>query len=240
MKNNNKRWVKTAHHYGTLENENIDNELHVILFTPPRTGSTLVFNVLTELVRFTTKTHEIMDLVGSEKTVVCVRDPLDWGASFGRVTRDLSRKDIAEGALLDKDAIDNLILPNIKKYNSMLDEVCGASNNILILQYEHIYKSYETMFNAFESFLDIKISEEKRSFISSSIDIKAVEKIMKKYASFSEGDSITGVHGNHIFTGREGSYKDIITPSLLEYYKKRIIETYTDSKILSSFYPKKK
>ena len=130
--------LQDSHHM--LENKEItDNSMHVVVFSPPRSGSTLVYNILSELIKYTTKTHEPLSIIGTEKTIIVFRDPLEWVASYGRTIYDLSEETLCSveepERLWDntgntaRDMVDQLLMPCIRKYDEMLTKM-GTDLNL--------------------------------------------------------------------------------------------------------------
>lgn len=242
--------LQDSHHM--LENKEItDNSMHVVVFSPPRSGSTLVYNILSELIKYTTKTHEPLSIIGTEKTIIVFRDPLEWVSSYGRTIYDLSEETLCSveepERLWDntgntaRDMVDQLLMPCIRKYDEMLTKMGTALNlkptnsdcsgvefngrkNILCIKYEDFYKNYTYLFDQLETFLEIKISSSKREDIKAKVNLKAVKKIEEKYSSFKDCDSISYIHGKHTCNNGDGTSHLLVGSSDMSYFKEKIKE----------------
>jgi len=191
----------------------IFGEKKIIQFSPPRTGSTLVFNVLREIFpgRRIDKSHNYETKFEKYPVVVTYRHPLDAMASsiqrYGRTPTD--------------EEIEN----QIKEFeaNSLWDILpIRRHPNVLMLKYEEFYKNYDYIFDALETFFGVTISAEKRREITNRYNIEAVDEQVREYGDFQTYDTVTQLHGRHISTYKGGVnyYREFFSPEQIDYLKK--------------------
>ncbi len=185
----------------------------IIQFSPPRTGSTLVFNVLREIFpkRRIDKSHNYEPKFEKYPVVVTYRHPLDAMASsiqrYGRTPTDEE------------------IEKQIKEFeeNSLWDILSiRHHSNVLMLKYEEFYEDYDYIFDHLERFFGMTISAEKRRDITGKYNIEAVDKQVREYGDFQTYDTVTQLHGRHIsaYKGGVNYYQDFFSPAQIDYLKK--------------------
>lgn len=185
--------------------------MNIVQFSPGRSGSTLVWNILKELFENENihKCHRIKYDV-NQKIVSTVRDP-----------RDI----LASRLLIGNNEINEVIikknLDEMKRYG--FDDLIKIKNksNVLILKYELFYNNYDYIFDELEQFFGITISLEKRNEIKQKFEIKEVMKISSKLGSFKKYDKDTHIHGKHIseYKGKPNNWKNIIPKEYHEMVK---------------------
>jgi len=191
----------------------IFGEKKIIQFSPPRTGSTLVFNVLREIFpgRRIDKSHNYETKFEKYPVVVTYRHPLDAIASsiqrYGRTPTDEE------------------IEKQIKEFedNSLWDILSiRHQSNVLMLKYEEFYKDYDYIFDALEKFFGLTISADKRREITNRYNIEAVDEQVRDYGDFQTYDKVTQLHGRHISTYKGGVnyYAEFFSPAQIDYLKK--------------------
>jgi len=173
----------------------------LIQFSPPRSGSTLIFNIMREIYPFKKifKMHTFRSMCKEMPVVLTYRHPLDCIASsiirYNKqpTTEEIERqiKIFNEQGFLD--------LVNIKN-----------QTNVLMLKYEDFVHDFEYIFNHFENFFGIKISIAKRQLLTEKYNIQSVEKMLKDGNSFAVFDKKTQLHSNHIssYKGASNYYED--------------------------------
>ncbi len=180
--------------------------MNVIQFSPGRSGSTLIWNLLRELDCNPKKMHQIT-YSRKMKIVSTIRDPRDILKSRLLITQ----KEI------DKTSIDQEI-------NLML--VCGMTTltnifsepNVLLLKYELFYNDFDYIFDSLENFLHIKIDSNKKKELCDKYDITQMKKISQKYKHFKNYDKYTHVHGKHISdTCEPNKWKEVIPENFHDY-----------------------
>ncbi len=161
----------------------------VIQFGPPRSGTTLIYNILKDIFphRSVETRHYYREKDKSFPTVVTYRNPLD------SISSSILRYKLTP--------TDEVINQQIKEFeNNGIWTVLEIKNkkNVLMLKYEDFVNNYEIIFNKFESFFQIKVPDSKRNLITARYNIEAVEKIVSKMKSYKEINKHNLFHGNHI------------------------------------------
>lgn len=184
----------------------------IVQYSPQRTGSTLVFNVLKEIFENHSikKTHKYKKKYFLSPTVVTYRNPIDAIASLYRVKNlqpsiENIYKIIAE---FDTSGPNELIKLSKKK-------------NILLLQYELFLHNFDYIFDKVESFFQITIPKNKKTSIQKKLNIKEVQKTTNKLGEFNNFDENTKWHGNHVSNNNGEKYaNDFFNTECLEILQK--------------------
>lgn len=173
--------------------------MKVIQFSPGRSGSTLVWNLLRELGCNPMKTH-MLHYSANTKIVSTIRDPRDMLKSRLLITE----KEI------NKNLIDQEIKLMIQYGLGTLADIF-MKPNVLLLQYERFFNDYNYIFDSLEQFLQLEINETKRKELIEKYDRTQMKKISQNYKHFSKYDKHTHIHGNHISNSYgPGGWEDII------------------------------
>ena len=159
---------------------------NIIQFSPIRSGSTLVYNILREFSNVR-KTHN-MSVKNGQLYVITYRHP------YNCIISSLLRNEKKINLLNIKSEISEYLKNGGKDLlkNDLLKK------NILLLQYEEFFDNYEVIYNKLEKFLNINIDENKKIELSKKYHITNVKKITNKYKTFKEYDKTTHLHGKHI------------------------------------------
>jgi hypothetical protein len=173
---------------------------NIIQFSPIRSGSTLVYNILREFSNVR-KTHN-MSVKNGQLYVITYRHP------YNCIISSLLRNEKKINLLNIKSEISEYLKNGGKDLlkNDLLKK------NILLLQYEEFFDNYEVIYNKLEKFLNINIDENKKIELSKKYNITNVKKITNKYKTFKEYDKTTHLHGKHIseYDGQT-DYKKILS-----------------------------
>jgi hypothetical protein len=173
---------------------------NIIQFSPIRSGSTLVYNILREFSNVR-KTHN-MSVKNGQLYVITYRHP------YNCIISSLLRNEKKINLLNIKSEISEYLKNGGKDLlkNDLLKK------NILLLQYEEFFDNYEVIYNKLEKFLNINIDENKKIELSKKYHITNVKKITNKYKTFKEYDKTTHLHGKHIseYDGQT-DYKKILS-----------------------------
>jgi len=173
---------------------------NIIQFSPIRSGSTLVYNILREFSNVR-KTHN-MSVQNGQLYVITYRHP------YNCIISSLLRNEKKINLLNIKSEISEYLKNGGKDLlkNDLLKK------NILLLQYEEFFDNYEVIYNKLEKFLNINIDENKKIELSKKYHITNVKKITNKYKTFKEYDKTTHLHGKHIseYDGQT-DYKKILS-----------------------------
>lgn len=183
----------------------------IIQFSPIRSGSTLVYNILRESMpnKHILKRHKLEEnQIKKHKIVATYRHPIDClASSFKRY-----------GLKVNETNMSNQI--NELKENG-LDDLCKVfeEKQILKLKYEEFYNNYDHIFNNLEIYFNIKILENKRKEIKDRYNINKIISKTKHYKSFNEFDKKSQLHGNHVSNskGAPNSYVDFFSENEIDY-----------------------
>ena len=184
----------------------------IIQFGPPRTGSTLVYNILKDIFpnRSVETRHYYRNKDKRFPTVVTYRNPLDSIVSsilrYNKTpTEDVIKQQISE----------------FKKNGIWTVFEIRENKNVLLLKYEDFVNNFEHIYNKLEIFFNIKISNETRNLITKRYNIEAVEKITSYMKSYEEQDKKTLFHGKHINVnkGKPNFYKQFLNNEQILYLK---------------------
>jgi hypothetical protein len=179
--------------------------------SPPRSGSTLMWQILNELYGGEViKTHKkVLDV--NAIVFSSVRDFRDACISYMRV----SNVDIHN---LNKDVIDKFggrYLKAIRNFDSTFNRL----NHKYLIKYEDFYNDYDKLFDLIEIGLEIKVDSKRRDNIKQKFSFDANMKVSKKFDKFAnEWDKKTKIHGKHLDKGEVGIWKLFIKENLKKYY----------------------
>ena len=173
---------------------------NIIQFSPIRSGSTLVYNILREFSNVR-KTHNI-SVKNGQLYVITYRHP------YNCIISSLLRNEKKINSLNIKSEISEYL----KNGGKNLLENDLLKKNILLLQYEEFFNNYEVIYNKLENFLNINIDENKKIELSKKYHITNVKKMTNKYKTFKEYDKTTHLHVKHIseYDGQT-DYKKILS-----------------------------
>ncbi len=181
----------------------------VIQFSPQRSGSTLVFNILQDLfpTRVVIKRHNYNLNDKNFPTVITYRHPYDSIASL-----------FLKDQIIPTDEIIEDIIKQFREggWNDFLNQF--ESSKILFLRYEDFCNDMNFILNSIEDYFNISISENKRAELKAKYEISNVKKKIEKFKNFSEYDEVSHFHGNHIskFSGNPNSYKKFFSDSQIK------------------------
>ena len=160
----------------------------IIQFSPPRSGSTLVFNILRELFPeyVIKKVHNLPPNHRLWPVIVTYRHPLDCIASI--ILRD------------GLEPTDEVIEQTIRKFDGKVWDILQIKEGrrVLMLRYEDFVYEYDYIYEHFEKFFRMKISPLKKLELTNRYQINAVEKMTENYGAFAEYNHETHLHGKHI------------------------------------------
>lgn len=181
------------------------------LYGLPRSGGTFIYNILNYLFNgcIQSQSHHY-NLIDS-KTIATYRDFRDCAVSWWRVEmgrfdevdkmKKASFNDVEKYLDLTKRSISSHLNKYKKKY---------PPHQILYMQYEKFYNNFDYIFEKFENFLELKISEKDRIIVKREFNLKSNKKRARKFKDFSTWREKYHIHGHHIFTGEVGTWKKII------------------------------
>lgn len=175
----------------------------IVQFSPPRSGSTLVYNVLRESFaeRTVLKRHWLKGFYrgrwSRSPIVSTVRHPLDAVASRIQIDGDTPNAESIERNL---DAIAH--------YRLLLR--IRDNPRVLILKYESFVDDFDYLFTELEQFFGEQITEGTKLAIRERYGLDAVRQKAERLGSFANWDRVDHIHGNHIsaYGGRAGYYAE--------------------------------
>lgn len=159
------------------------------IVSPPRTGSTLVFNLAKNcLPQYSIiKQHKYHWSFRFKKILVTIRDSFDSIASnflASNREKDLHGIEIETLNFLNNGGISAIGLKN--------------NSNATFSFYEKFYNNYEIIFEVLESVFNVKIDFTKRCELSEELSINTVLSKINHLDTFDNYDDETLFHGNHI------------------------------------------
>ena len=184
----------------------------IIQFGPPRSGTTLVYNILKDVFpnRSVETRHYYRNKDVRFPAVVTYRNPLDSIVSSilrykKNPTEDVIKQQISE---FEKNGIWTVFEIRDNK-------------NVLMLKYEDFVTNFENIYNKLEIFFNINILNDTRNLITKNYNIRAVEKITSYMKSYEEQDKKTLFHGSHINInkGKPNFYKQFLSNEQILYLK---------------------
>lgn len=199
----------------------------------PRTGSTLVFNILKYLFEDVDKmhvspsilnikkkksnkilkTHRNIKLKNPNTLYFCsIRHPVDAIYSMFRTTKIKPSKNL-------KNSIEEYI-DSLNLIESLLEE-----NRVVVLKYENFTKDMDYIFHVIEEHLSIEIDDIDKKILYEELRVDKVKKYTKNLRSFGEYDQVTQYHGEHIDqtpadNRKKMELKSKITNGLIPYKEK--------------------
>jgi hypothetical protein len=185
----------------------------VIQFSPPRTGSTLVWNALKLYVNDPYKTHLVKDVHKVSKSLIVstIRNPFDMVcSSILRYERAFNEQSVQETIQMFESYNFNILLSLTEK------------KNCLILKYESFYNNYDFLFSELNYFFNKSIStREILSFKNEFSVNRVLEKVshLKKFGNYNQENLF---HGKHIGpnNGVPKSYEKYLNEDMKNQIKK--------------------
>ncbi len=166
----------------------------ICLFTPRRTGSTLVYNVLRFLFekgdreKIVKKTHSLKKDKRNVAYVFTMRNPVDACFSFYR----------AKGKETQK--IAPLIHDQMQCWET-LGKLIEKKRKTVLLKYEEFVNDIDFLFAQLEKEFSIKIDEKDKALLRNALSKENVLKNIAQFNDFKQLDKKHHFHGNHIDQG---------------------------------------
>lgn len=183
----------------------LGNVDQIIQFSPPRTGSTLLFNILKflfeneqylqstsiglveSLPQNVIKTHDLLGTYPNNAFFfVTIRHPIPSILSIFRV--------------LNSPLNDKTIRTHLQNYIRRLNEIdrlIRKGKNVVVLRYEEFSVDMNYIFQAIEKGLSLEIHEQDKELMRTYLSKENVQNYIQQFQSFNEYDG-THFHGNHI------------------------------------------
>lgn len=193
---------------------------NIIIFSPPRTGSTMVYNIIKLLFKGINiiKTHEDFGdnsinkyLNDNNLIILTLRNPYNSIiSSILAYNKELSQNSIRGSYYNYLLYGGNFIINNFKNMDN--------KNNFIFLIYEKFVDNIDYIFQILENKLKFKITQENKIKIYNEVKINTVKKKIQKFKHFDEYDKETHYHGNHISTyNGKLDYKNILSKELINF-----------------------
>jgi hypothetical protein len=189
----------------------------IIQFSMPRTGSTLVHQVLVNMYpdHDVVKAHEWKKEYNNLKVVSTYRDLRAVLISNWRISANPKIADKIPRAAID--GFLSIIKRNSSKYIKYLN-----NNNVIMLKYEDFSTNFEFIFESLEGFFGTKFSEEVKQNAVKNCSFDAHKKIADKMGHWNNWDRKTMIHGNHLYSNKPDAWKDFLTEEDFKYLTKSL------------------
>jgi len=185
----------------------------VLQYSPGRSGSTLIAQILIILAHEVEKMHDYIDT--DRPVVISYRHPCDMFLSIWRIFEEIDTvEDLNDQAkkifFFQRKKIKHSINYVISQYNILHQYYDSDKKNLLLLCYERFFSDYDYTFNKLEAFFNISIGQEIRESIIDQTSLKKNKNRAEKMKNFDEYDRESLIHGNHILTGEPGLWGEVI------------------------------
>jgi len=189
----------------------------IIQFSPPRTGSTLLWNTLRVCLpkREVKKAHKLSAFeirFRSAPIVASIRNPLD------SISSSIQR--------YGKDPTDEVVMQQIEEYERLgMWDILEIQNkpNVKILKYEEFAFDFTFMFRELEDFFQQPIPQQLKQQVIENYSIDKVKTKSDSRGEFTNFNKEDQIHGQHIskFSGASGYYMDFLSSKQIESIQKR-------------------
>lgn len=184
----------------------------ILHITPGRSGSTFITQILQQLYGYhnVQATHGFVE-AGDRLVVLTIRDFRDVLVSWWRTHSNLLPEDLEGGRKMTKEEIIKFT-KNVSITVDGLNKTADANPHALILRYRNFYpNNWEYLFSQLEIFFG-PIPEAHKTDVKDRFTFEQNIQRQKKYKYFGEHVDNDGIHGNHIYKGKIGGWKDLIEP----------------------------
>ena len=196
----------------------IDDFDKIILFSPIRTGSTLIYNLLRELFpnKSVQKTHFIKEF-SYHHNAICIstiRQP--YNSIISSLIRE---KETNEISITD---IEKEIVTYITFGGEDILKIENVPN--ILLYYEDFFSDINLFFEKIQKYTKHEITSDVRLTLKTKYSISSVEDISSRFSKFSELDETTQIHGKHIskYKGMT-DYYDLLSEEHISIFEKNSI-----------------
>jgi len=211
--------INRTDHYHTIENSRAPFDNKVVQFGPPRSGTTVVYQILCSLMKESTKTHSEAGVIPftPDYWIGSCRDPRDTMCSFWRVNHHINESNY-ETNKIDNKSIDIIFNHYTTNYLNIYESYSKLPN-VIWLKYEDYYNNFHYIFDKLEEVMDIKIDLHLRNLLIEEHSISNNKRFSSKHDNFLQHDSsdLSGLHGNHIFSAEPGGWKMIVDEAYHSY-----------------------
>lgn len=204
----------------------------IIVLSCPRTGSTLMFMIFQYLFEDTLGHHWSFDhkvvkahrvekdhwpLLMHPKTyiIVPIRNPIDAFCSTIKVLHLFNKLAPEQGL--------KVLEHEISEYKKLIDALGKLDKNrLLVFRYEEFNENFFKIFYELENRFKIKISNDEKEKINRLFSKSSVRQHFQNFHSFSEYDSVIGVHGYHISSDKR-TLDDFFPKETVEEMHRRLV-----------------
>jgi len=179
-----------------------ETDLEFVCYGIPRSGSTLVFQLISWIYpEGVAKTHRYCP--HHVKTAVSFRDFRDVVVSLWRrsdpanVNRQMNQADVEKFA--------NLCRDRVKELDRYFDR-----GDICPLRYEDFATKPAIVFEAVKKAFDIIVSPEKIAELVNQYSLERNREVSQRLRGFKQIDAGSQIHGNHIFRGEIGGWRQFV------------------------------
>jgi len=183
--------------------------MEVLQAGTPRTGTTIVWRILSQLFQLAWKTHHHLVPSSSSdlKVFMTYRNPLDVVVSRWRVECGLEEDQIKanEVALWHEHGLQTQLIEAYQK--------TYGKENVILLQYEKIVDNYDIIFNAIEEACGISIFPGDRHRLATMVSRKnaiAIQNSMPTQIFSERFDHASGIHPSHVYVGDKKSWREFV------------------------------
>lgn len=190
----------------------------IIQFSPVRSGSTLIFNILQEIFpnRYIKKEHGVREKYKRYRMVVSYRNPLDCIVSSLTLRQVRPTLEILEERVRHFNQQGGEALLKVRNWD-----------NVLLLKYENFVNDFEYIYENFEDYFNIVITQDMRSELTDKYKIDSVKKILPSGDDFHANyDEETKWHAKHIshYKGQPEYYKSFFSDDQIVYLEEMFEE----------------
>jgi len=193
-----------------------ESELEFVCYGIPRSGSTLIYQLVSAIYpKGVAKTHRYCP--HRVKTTVSFRDFRDVAVSLWRrsnptkVDRQMTVEEVEKFGGTCRERIEEL-----DRY--------FERGGICPLRYEDFAPNASLVFSALEKSFGITVAPEKASQLIAEFSLEKNAAIAEKLGSFKQIDPASQIHGNHIFRGEVGGWRQFVTGGAAERLEEMLAE----------------
>ena len=213
-----------------------DQDFKIVQYSPPRTGSTLLFNIL--LFLFEEKSHYTTPMDLQNRKVIKSHFLLkETNQKTYYITSIRHPYDIITSRLRKKNSrcVHNGDIQRVVRDFQRVNALQQTKKNLLILKYENFYNNYNYLFDEIEKVFNITISDEDKTKLHTLFSLSSMKKLSAQFEDFSTYDAGVQIHGNHINLVTPNAYKNHLNPEGIKTLKSN---QHLQS-IINEFYPHK-
>ena len=178
------------------------SDLEFVCFGIPRSGSTLVYQLVSSVFPAgVAKTHQYCR--HSVRTAVSFRDFRDVVVSLWR--RSDSRNVRRKMRATEIDEFGAICLERITALDKYFER-----GGICSLRYEDFSRNPITIFSSLKRTFGIEVEADTMERLVAKYSMSRNKEISQRLSEFSEVDAATQIHGNHIYRGEIGSWRNFV------------------------------